>query len=40
MTDVAPADRWNYELLEDGGETKMRELVKEVKALCENIACT
>jgi hypothetical protein len=40
VTDVAPADRWNYELLEDGGETKMRELVEEVKAMCENIACT
>ena len=40
VTDVAPADRWNYELLEDGGETKMRELVEEVKAMCKNIPCT
>jgi hypothetical protein len=40
VTDVAPADRWNYELLEDGGETKMRELGEEVKAMCENIPCT
>ena len=38
VTDVAPADRWSYELLEDGGETKMRELVEEVKVMC-NIAC-
>ena len=40
VTDVAPADRWNHELLEDDGEQKMRELVSEVKAMCEEIkAC-
>jgi hypothetical protein len=40
VTDVAPAERWNYELLEDDGEKKMRELVVEVKAMCETIkAC-
>ena len=40
VTDVAPADRWNYELLEDGGEQKMREVVAEVKAMCQEIkAC-
>ena len=40
VTDVAPADRWNYELLEADGEQKMRELVAEVKAMCVEIkAC-
>jgi hypothetical protein len=40
VTDVAPAERWNYELLEDVGEQKMRELVAEVKVMCEGInAC-
>ncbi|TFK41792.1 hypothetical protein BDQ12DRAFT_396780 [Crucibulum laeve] len=35
VTDVAPASRWNYELLEDAGEQKMKELVAEVKRMCE-----
>ena len=40
VTDVAPADRWNHELLEDDGEQKMREFVSEVKVMCEKIkAC-
>ena len=40
VTDVAPADRCNYELLEADGEQKMRELVAEVKAMCVEIkAC-
>jgi hypothetical protein len=40
VTDIAPADRWNYELLEDGGEQKMRGLVAEVKMMCDKIkAC-
>ncbi|KAF8147892.1 hypothetical protein B0H34DRAFT_680070 [Crassisporium funariophilum] len=37
VTDVAPASRWNYELLEDEGEQKMRELVSEVKRMCQDI---
>ncbi|PPQ78864.1 hypothetical protein CVT25_002432 [Psilocybe cyanescens] len=37
MTDVAPASRWNYELLDDVGEQKMRELVLEVKRMCQDI---
>jgi hypothetical protein len=37
VTDVAPADRWKYELLEDSGEQKMRELVAEVKEMCSAI---
>jgi hypothetical protein len=40
VTDVAPADRWNHELLEEGGEQQIRKLVAEVKAMCEEIkAC-
>jgi hypothetical protein len=31
VTDVAPVDRWNHELLEDDWEQKMREFVSEVK---------
>jgi len=37
VTDVAPANRWKYEILEDDGEKTMRELVEEVKAMCERI---
>lgn len=37
VTDVAPASRWNYELLEVEGERKMRELVSEVKRMCQVI---
>ncbi|PPQ84053.1 hypothetical protein CVT25_003196 [Psilocybe cyanescens] len=37
VTDVAPASRWNYELLEDVGEKKMRELVLEIKRICQDI---
>ena len=41
VTDIAPASRWNYELLEDEGEQKMRELVSEVKRMCQDITeCT
>ena len=37
VTDVAPAARWNYELLEIPGEQKMRELVAEIKRMCNKI---
>ena len=41
MIDVAPAYRWNYELLEDEGEQKMRKLMLEVKRMCQVITeCT
>ena len=38
-TDVAPADPWAYELLEEAGEAKVKELVTSIKAMCANIAC-
>jgi hypothetical protein len=38
MTDVAPAERWQYELLENAGEQKLREIVAEIKGMCEAIA--
>lgn len=37
VTDVAPADRWNYELLEENGELKVKTLVASVKEMCEEI---
>lgn len=37
-TDVAPADPWAYELLEEAGEAKVKELVASIKAMCANIA--
>lgn len=37
LTDVAPADRWAYELLEPAGEARMKELVEEIKAMCAEI---
>ena len=41
VTDVAPADRWNYELLEENGELKMKALVASVKEMCAEITeCT
>jgi hypothetical protein len=41
VTDVAPADRWNYELLEENGELKMKTLVASVKEMCAEITeCT
>ncbi|KIM51717.1 hypothetical protein SCLCIDRAFT_142639 [Scleroderma citrinum Foug A] len=38
-TDIAPADPWAYELLEEAGEAKVKELVASIKAMCANIAC-
>ena len=41
VTDVTPADRWNYELLEENGELKMKTLVASVKEMCaETTECT
>ena len=37
VTDVAPADRWNYELLEENGELKVKTLVASVKEMCAEI---
>ena len=39
VTDVAPADRWTYELLELAGEAKVKELVASIKVMCADIAC-
>ncbi|GLB39331.1 hypothetical protein LshimejAT787_0604930 [Lyophyllum shimeji] len=37
VTDVAPAERWNYELLEPAGEAKFKELVASIKAMCAEV---
>lgn len=37
MNDIAPKKRWKYDLLDESGERRLRELVDEVKAMCENI---
>jgi len=37
LNDVAPSARWEYELLEAGGEAKLRSIVAEVKAMAEAI---
>ena len=37
VNDVAPEERWNYELLEAAGEEKFRAIVAEVKAMAHHI---
>ncbi|KAF8514939.1 hypothetical protein BU17DRAFT_94016 [Hysterangium stoloniferum] len=37
VNDVAPQERWKYELLEVGGEAKFRSLVAELKAMAQGI---
>jgi hypothetical protein len=37
VNDVAPQDRWKYELLEADGEAKFRSIVADVKALAQAI---
>ncbi|KIJ27500.1 hypothetical protein M422DRAFT_784871 [Sphaerobolus stellatus SS14] len=37
VNEVAPKERWNYELLEPAGEAKFREVVADVKAMAESI---
>ncbi|KAF8639340.1 hypothetical protein AX17_001560 [Amanita inopinata Kibby_2008] len=37
INDVAPMERWNYELLETAGEDKLRAVIAEVKAMTNNI---
>lgn len=40
VTDVAPG-RWNYDLLEENGELKMKALVASMKEMCQEITeCT
>ena len=35
VNDLAPAERWGYDLLEADGITKMCEVVEDVKAMCQ-----
>ena len=35
LNDLAPAERWSYDLLEAKGIAKMREVVEDVKAMCQ-----
>lgn len=35
LNDVAPAERWRYDLLEANGIAKMRQVVEDVKAMCQ-----
>ena len=34
LNDVAPAERWNYDVLEAAGIDKMRETARDVRAMC------
>jgi hypothetical protein len=33
LTDTAPKVRWNYDVLDPDGESKLREIAEEVKAM-------
>jgi len=35
LNDVAPAERWSYDLLEANGNAQMRKVVEDVKAMCQ-----
>jgi hypothetical protein len=35
LNDVAPADRWNYDLLEANGIDRMRQVAQDVVAMCQ-----
>jgi hypothetical protein len=35
FNDVAPVERWNYDLLEANGIAQMRQVVEDVKAMCQ-----
>ena len=35
LNDVAPAERWSYDLLEANGIAQMRQVVEDVKAMCQ-----
>ena len=37
FTDVAPAERWSYDLLEANGAAKMRQVAEDVKAMCQGL---
>ena len=34
VSDVAPIERWSYDVLEADGEAKLREVVEEIKREC------
>ncbi|KAH9168667.1 hypothetical protein EDB89DRAFT_2231711 [Lactarius sanguifluus] len=34
LNDTAPIERWNYDLLEDDGINRIRQVVQDVKAMC------
>lgn len=35
--DIAPADRWNLDILTPEGEERLREVVANVKTMCEEL---
>ena len=35
LEDIAPADRWNYDLLEADGIARMRQVAQDVRAMCQ-----
>jgi hypothetical protein len=37
LIDAIPVNRWNLNFLEKTGEEKFKEIVAEVKAMCEEI---
>ena len=37
VNDIAPEDRWAFDVLNDEGEAKLREVVTEVKAMAANL---
>ncbi|KAK7451692.1 hypothetical protein VKT23_012371 [Stygiomarasmius scandens] len=37
VNDVAPAERWTHELMEEGGEQVFNDIVEKVKSMCSGI---
>ncbi|KAG8937974.1 hypothetical protein FRC00_007021 [Tulasnella sp. 408] len=37
VNDVAPEERWNEDVLEAGGETRLRQIVQEIFNECQNL---
>jgi hypothetical protein len=40
LIDMAPKEWWCYDIVEQAGADKFREIVGEVKKMCEGVACT
>ena len=38
VTDTAPVDRWNYDILTDEGETELRRIVQVITTECAQLA--